>query len=282
VTTSTLRVARADGVLTLTLDRPDQLNALTDELSDALAHELEQAAVSDDVRVVVIRGSGRAFCAGADISAVDGPMQLDVRALDRANRIVRAITRLDKPVLAGVQGVAAAVALLVAGAILLLRNASWRDRWHRLLLRTPVAGSVLRGLDTARFASTLAILTGSGAPLLRALETAAAVVWARPMRRAAHDAAGLVREGVSLARALASQRVFPPLLVHLVANGEQSGQLPAMLDRAAREQEIDVERRLTWLAALVQPLLIVFMGAIVLVMVLAVMLPIVSMNQLIR
>jgi enoyl-CoA hydratase len=114
VTTSTLRVARADGVLTLTLDRPDQLNALTDELSDALAHELEQAAVSDDVRVVVIRGSGRAFCAGADISAVDGPMQLDVRALDRANRIVRAITRLDKPVLAGVQGVAAGVGCSIA------------------------------------------------------------------------------------------------------------------------------------------------------------------------
>jgi general secretion pathway protein F len=176
----------------------------------------------------------------------------------------------------------AAIALLIAGAILLLRNESWRDRWHVLLLRTPVAGSVLRGLDTARFASTLAILTGSGAPLLRALETAAAVVWARPMRRAAHAAAGLVREGVSLARALASQRGFPPLLVHLVANGEQSGQLPAMLDRAAREQELDVERRLTWLAALVQPLLIVFMGAIVLVLVLAVMLPIVSMNQLIR
>ena len=143
-------------------------------------------------------------------------------------------------------------------------------------------GTVLSGLDTARFASTLAILTASGAPLLRALETAAGVVWARPIRRAAHAAAAHVREGVSLSRALATQRVFPPLLVHLVANGEQSGQLPAMLERAAREQEQDVQRRLTWLAALVQPLLIVFMGAIVLVLVLAVMLPIVSMNQLIR
>ena len=99
---------------------------------------------------------------------------------------------------------------------------------------------------------------------------------------AAHAAAAHVREGVSLSRALATQRVFPPLLVHLVANGEHSGQLPAMLERAAREQEQDVQRRLTWLAALVQPLLIVFMGAIVLVLVLAVMLPIVSMNQLIR
>ena len=141
---------------------------------------------------------------------------------------------------------------------------------------------MLSGLDTARFASTLSILTGSGAPLLRALETAAGVIWAAPIRHAAHAAAAHVREGVSLARALASQRVFPALLVHLVANGEQSGQLPAMLDRAAREQDADVERRLTWLAALVQPVLIVIMGGIVLVLVLAVMLPIVSMNQLIR
>jgi general secretion pathway protein F len=176
----------------------------------------------------------------------------------------------------------AAFVLLAIAAILLLRREAWRERWQAFLLRMPVAGTVLSGLDTARFASTLAILTGSGAPLLRALETAAGVIWARPIRRAAHAAAAHVREGVSLARALASQRIFPPLLVHLVANGEQSGQLPVMLDRAAREQEQDVERRLIWLAALVQPLLIVFMGAIVLVLVLAVMLPIVSMNQLIR
>ena len=176
----------------------------------------------------------------------------------------------------------AALALLVAAAMLLLRRESWRERWQALLLRLPFVGSVLRGLDTARFASTLAILTGSGAPLLRALETASGVVWARPIRRAAQAAGERVREGVALARALASQRVFPPLLVHLVANGEQSGQLPAMLDRASREQDADVERRLTWLAALVQPVLIIFMGAIVMILVLAVMLPIVSMNQLIR
>ena len=172
--------------------------------------------------------------------------------------------------------------LLTIVATLLLRQEAWRERWHSFLLRLPVIGKVLAGLDTARFASTLAILTGSGAPLLRALETAADVIWARPIRRAAHSAAGHVREGVTLSRSLASERVFPPLLVHLVANGEQSGQLPEMLARAARGQEDDVERRLTWLAALVQPLLIVVMGAIVLILVLAVMLPIVSMNQLIR
>jgi enoyl-CoA hydratase len=114
MTSASLVVARADGVLTLTLDRPDQLNALTDELSDALAGELERAAAYDDVRVVVLRGAGRAFGAGADISAVDGPGQLDVRALDRANRIVRAITRLDKPVVAGVHGAAAGVGCSIA------------------------------------------------------------------------------------------------------------------------------------------------------------------------
>jgi general secretion pathway protein F len=162
------------------------------------------------------------------------------------------------------------------------RREAFRARWQEALLRVPVAGRLVTAVDTARFASTLAILVGSGAPLLRALDAAADVVWALPIRRAATAAAVLVREGVSLARALKEQRVFPPVLVHLVANGEASGQLAPMLERAADELERESERRLTWFAALVQPALIVLMGAIVLVLVLAVMLPIVSMNQLIR
>jgi enoyl-CoA hydratase len=109
-----LVVAREGAVLTLTLNRPDQLNALTDELSDALAGELEASASDGEVRVVVLRGAGRAFCAGADIAGADAPLQLDVRALDRANRIVRAVTRLDKPVVAAVQGPAAGVGCSIA------------------------------------------------------------------------------------------------------------------------------------------------------------------------
>ena len=109
-----LGVVRDERVLTLTLDRPAQLNALTDEMSDALASELEEAAAYDGVRVVVLRGAGRAFCAGADIAGSEGPMQLDVRALDRANRIVRALTRLDKPVVAAVHGPAAGVGCSIA------------------------------------------------------------------------------------------------------------------------------------------------------------------------
>jgi len=162
------------------------------------------------------------------------------------------------------------------------RRAAFRARWHAWLLRLPVAGRLARSLDTARFASTLAILVGSGAPLLRSLDAATEVVKMLPLQRAAQTASGLVREGVSLSRALADQREFPPVLIHLVANGESSGRLSAMLERAAEEMERDAERRLAWLAALIQPALIVVMGAIVLVLVLAVMLPIVSMNQLIR
>ena len=162
------------------------------------------------------------------------------------------------------------------------RREAFRRRCQEALLRAPVAGRLARSLDTARFASTLAILTGSGTPLLRALDAAADVVRMLPLEDAARAAAKLVREGVPLARALKEQRVFPPVFVHLVASGEASGRLTPMLERAAAELEGEAERRLTWIAALVQPALIVAMGALVLILVLAVMLPIVTMNQLIR
>jgi len=177
------------------------------------------------------------------------------------------------------------VVLVVVATIALLwarRQPALRARWHTLLLRLPVAGRLVRSLDAARFASTLSILVGSGAPLLRSLEAAADVVRTIPMAEAARRAGGLVREGVALSRALREQNVFPPVLLHLVSSGEQSGRLAPLLARAAEELERDAERRLAWLAALLQPALIVVMGAIVLVLVLAIMLPIVSMNQLIR
>ncbi len=176
-----------------------------------------------------------------------------------------------------------ALVVIVAAAFALAnRRPSFRARWHAWLLRTPVMGKLARSLDSARFASTLAILVGSGAPLLRSLDAASDVVRMIPLHRAAQAAAALVREGVTLSRALREQAQFPPVLIHLVGSGEGSGRLAPMLVRAADELERDAERRLAWLAALLQPALIVVMGAIVLVLVLAVMLPIVSMNQLIR
>ena len=176
---------------------------------------------------------------------------------------------------------AAVVAAIVALAAALKREPS-RARLHAALLRVPGVGRLAASLDTARYASTLAILVGSGAPLLRSLEAATDVVRMIPLARAARAAGALVREGVSLSRALKEQKAFPPVLIHLIANGEQSGALAPMLERAAGELERDAERRLAWLAALIQPTLIVVMGAIVLVLVLAVMLPIVTMNRLVR
>jgi general secretion pathway protein F len=168
------------------------------------------------------------------------------------------------------------------GFALAYRRAGFRARTHAWLLRVPGVGRLLRSLDTARFASTLAILVGSGAPLLRSLDAASDVVRMVPLAQAAKAAGSLVREGVSLSRALKEQGVFPPVLIHLVGNGERSGALAPMLERAAGELEREAERRLAWVTALIQPVLIVAMGAIVLVLVLAVMLPIVTMNQLVR
>jgi general secretion pathway protein F len=176
----------------------------------------------------------------------------------------------------------AAVVVMVAALLAALRSEAARARIHAVLLRTPGVGRLASSLDTARYASTLAILVGSGAPLLRSLDAASDVVRMIPLARAARAASSLVREGVSLSRALKEQKAFPPVLVHLIANGEQSGALAPMLERAARELEREAERRLAWIAALIQPTLIVAMGAIVLVLVLAVMLPIVTMNQLVR
>ena len=177
------------------------------------------------------------------------------------------------------------LASIVVAAIaftLAYRRAAFRTRVHASMLRVPGIGKLLRSLDTARFASTLAILVASGAPLLRSLDAASDVVRMIPLARAAKAAAALVREGVSLSRALKEQNAFPPVLIHLVGNGERSGSLAPMLERAAAELEREAERRLVWVTALIQPTLIVAMGAIVLVLVLAVMLPIVTMNQLVR
>jgi general secretion pathway protein F len=181
----------------------------------------------------------------------------------------------------GVLWLAAVIVVVVAMAAALRREPS-RARIHATLLRLPGIGRLVASLDTARYASTLAILVGSGAPLLRSLDAASNVVRMIPLVRAARRAALLVREGVSLSRALKEQKAFPPVLIHLLANGEQSGALAPMFERAAQELEREAERRLAWIAALIQPTLIVAMGAIVLVLVLAVMLPIVTMNQLVR
>ncbi len=165
---------------------------------------------------------------------------------------------------------------------LLLRNEAIRFEWHAIMLRLPMIGRLVRGINTARMASTLAILSGSGVPLLVSLQAATGVVENLPMKRALQEVSGKVREGVGLSRALAVSGLFPPILIHLIASGEASGRIDLMLERAATQQEQEISNYTTVLTTLLEPLLILLMGGLVLAIVLAILLPIIEMNQMIR
>lgn len=175
-----------------------------------------------------------------------------------------------------------AIAVAIWAARRALRLPPTRLRFHRWLLRLPLVGALVRGVNSAQLASTLAILVGSGVPLLAALQAGAGVVNNLPMRQAVEEAARKVREGGSLSRALAAAKLFPPMLVHMIASGEASGRLVHMLERAAAQQGREMENRVMGLTSLLEPLLIVVMGVVVLVIVLAILLPIFEMNQLVR
>lgn len=178
------------------------------------------------------------------------------------------------------------VAVLLVGAWFAwrraLENPVLKRRWHTWLLTAPLYGKFERSLNTARFASTLAITTGSGVPILRALQTSRDTLSNVAMRELVDEASDNVREGVSLARALSAQQHFPPMLIHMIRAGELTGELPAMLDRAASAQEQDLERRTLTIAGLLEPALILAMGVVVLLIVLAVLMPIIEINQLVR
>ena len=178
------------------------------------------------------------------------------------------------------------VALILIGMFVMwrraLRNPELKRRFHSWLLTAPVYGKFERSMNTARFASTLAITTGSGVPILRALDTSRDTLSNVAMKALVEEASASVREGVGLGRALSAQKHFPPMLVHMIRAGEITGELPAMLERAAASQQADLERRALTIAGLLEPALILAMGVVVLLIVLAVLMPIIEINQLVR
>jgi general secretion pathway protein F len=157
-----------------------------------------------------------------------------------------------------------------------------RRRYHSILLSTPIIGRLTRGVNTARFTRTLSILAGSGVPILQALKISAEVIENVPMRDAVTDATLRVREGASISKSLAASKLFPPMMIHLVSSGEAGGRLEEMLSRSAAGQEREVDGLIAALLGILQPLLIVIMGAIVLIIVLAILLPIFEINNLIQ
>lgn len=165
---------------------------------------------------------------------------------------------------------------------LMLRAEAFRLRFDAGCLELPLIGRLARGYNAARFASTLAMLAGAGVPILKALQAAAETLSNRAMRADAMDALVQVREGAPLASALAGKKRFPGLLAMFARLGEQTGQLPTMLDRAAKQLAAEVQRRAMQMATLLEPLLIVAMGGVVMLIVLAVLLPIIELNTWVK
>jgi len=175
-----------------------------------------------------------------------------------------------------------AIVLIAASARWALTIAAFRQKFDAAWLRLPLVGRLARGYNAARFGSTLAMLAGAGVPILRALQAASETLNNTAMRRDAEDALVLVREGAPLAAALAQKKRFPGLLAMFARLGEQTGQLPVMLQRAAVQLSTEVQRRAMQLATVLEPLLIVVMGIVVMLIVLAVMLPIIQLNQWVK
>jgi general secretion pathway protein F len=170
----------------------------------------------------------------------------------------------------------------VSGFLFARRNEAFRVSTDASFLNLPVVGRLVRGYNAARFASTLAMLAGAGVPILKALQAAAETLGNRAMRADALDALVQVREGAPLASALAGKKRFPGLLAMFARLGEQTGQLPLMLGRAATQLGTEVQRRALALATVLEPLLIVGMGLVVITIVLAVLLPIIQLNTFVR
>ena len=173
------------------------------------------------------------------------------------------------------------ILFLILGISYLLRRPGPKFAWHRLLLRVPLIGRLIRTANAARFSRTLSIMAASSVPILDAMRIAAQVLTNLPMRQAVENAASKVREGTSLYRALEKTGYFPPMTLSLLASGEASGNLEGMLERSADIQEREIETLVSTIQGLFEPILILVMGGIVMVIVLAILLPIFDLNQLI-
>jgi general secretion pathway protein F len=163
-----------------------------------------------------------------------------------------------------------------------VREPAARRRFDSFKLRLPLIGRITRGNNAARFARTFSILASSAVPVLEALRISAEVVTNMPMRQAVQDAAVRVREGAPIARSLGASKLFPPMLVHLIASGETSGELEEMLDRAAANQERELDGVVNTAVGILGPMMILLMGGFVFVIVIALLLPIFELNQLVR
>ncbi|QDF65398.1 type II secretion system protein GspF [Shewanella sp. SNU WT4] len=178
----------------------------------------------------------------------------------------------------------AMVGLILGGSLLmqkLLQKPLFKMKYHTLLLKMPVVGKVSKGVNTARFARTLSILSASSVPLLEGMRIACDVLQNVRVREAVEDATARVREGTSLGAALGNTKLFPPMMLYMIASGEKSGQLEQMLERAADNQDNEFEANVNIALGVFEPMLVVSMAAVVLFIVLAILQPILALNNMI-
>lgn len=256
------------------------LERLADDLEDrqALKAKLIGAALYPAI-VTLVAIAIVMFLLGYVVPQVASVFAGSKRALPLITTVMLGISALVRSYGLALFGV------LVIGALGLrwsLKSESVRERFDAAWLNLPLVGKLARGYNAARFASTLAMLASAGVPILRALQAAAETLNNRALRADALDALVLVREGAPLASALAQKKRFPGLLSMFARLGEQTGQLPVMLQRAATQLSVEVQRRSMQLATILEPLLIVAMGLVVMAIVLAVMLPIIQLNQFVK
>jgi general secretion pathway protein F len=181
------------------------------------------------------------------------------------------------------QGYIVAILLLVSGMVfsMAMRLPGPQLAFHRFILWFPPSKRLSTSLNTSRMARTMSILIGSGVPLISALKSSSQVVTNRVLRNALEVTAEEVQQGASLSRSLGRSKLFPPLLTQMVASGESSGKLDAMLEKSATSLEREAEARISVVVSLFEPLMILFMGAVVLIIVMAILLPIFDLNQLV-
>jgi general secretion pathway protein F len=174
-----------------------------------------------------------------------------------------------------------AIGLITATCFQLLKKEHIKKKFHLFMLSTPFFGKMIKGFNTSRFISTLAILNSSGVPLVEAMKISAQVIENLIIKERLSIAAQKVMEGGNLHQALHETKIFKPMMLHMIASGETSGELDSMLERAAKNQENDLQATVSTLVGMFEPIMLLVMGGIVVLIVIAIMLPIVNMNKMI-
>lgn len=259
-----------DAVLERLADYTEERQAANATVKKALIYPSVLVAAS-----ILIVGFLLAYVVPQVVQVFDG-MDQELPGLTQAMLATSAFVRQWGLVIAGVTFFAI-IAFQRA-----MRGEAFKTLIHSYLLKLPLFKRLIRGFNTAQFARTLSILAASGVPVLEALDIGAQVITNRPMRKAVNTAAAQVREGSTLSDGLERTGYFPPMLLHLIASGESSGQLDSMLEKAASHQERELNSLMAIFLGLFEPVVILIMGGVVLTIVLGILLPIFEMNQLVN